>query len=105
MSDENPHDSRTKRPDLSPCAHAVPVLPGTTASLDLDMLRAVFPAWRIGGSPGYWFAARGGIDAPGGPRSLLRPYLNAGTLLELAELLCLQEFLDALNDQELEAVW
>lgn len=79
-------------------------MPSALARLDLDMLRAVFLAWRIGGSPGYWFAARGGIDAPGGPRSLLRRYLSASTLPELAERLCLQEYLDGLSDQELEDV-
>lgn len=105
MRNENPHDSRTQRPDLSSCVLADSALPGTVARLNLDMLRAVFPAWRIGSSPGYWFAARGGIDAPDGPRSLLRPYLSAGTLLELAELLCLQAFLDGLSDHELERVW
>jgi hypothetical protein len=73
--------------------------------LDLDTLRAIFPAWRISGSPNHYFAVRGGFEALDGPRSLLHRYLAATTLLELAEQLCLQEYLDGLSDRELEEVW
>jgi hypothetical protein len=75
------------------------------AQLDLDTLRAVFPDWHISGSPGSWFAVRGGLVAHDGPRSLLHSYLTASTLLELAEQLCLQEYLGDLSDQELTGVW
>jgi hypothetical protein len=92
MRDESPRNSQSQRP-------------GTIAQLDLDMLRAVFPDWRIHGSLGYWFAVHGGFVALDGPRSLLHRYLSATTLLELAEKLCLQEYLDGLSDQELADVW
>lgn len=79
--------------------------PANMAKLDLDMLRATFPSWSVGGSPGYWFAVRGGFTAHDGPRSLLRCHLNATSLLALAEKLCLQEYLDGLSDDELEDAW
>ncbi len=79
--------------------------PVNMAKLDLDMLRATFPSWHVGGSPGYWFAVRGGFTAHDGPRSLLRCHLSATSLLALAEKLCLQEYLDGLSDDELEDVW
>lgn len=80
-------------------------LHGIVAKLDLDILWAAFPSWRIGGSPGSWYALRGDAIVAAGPRSLLRCYLSAGTLLALTEKLCLQEHLDGLSDQELADVW
>ena len=80
-------------------------LHGIVAKLDLDILRAAFPSWRIGGSLGFWYALRGGAIVAAGPRSLLRCYLSAGTLFALAEKLCLQDHLDGLSDQELADVW
>ena len=73
--------------------------------LDLESLRASFPNWRIGGAPGNWHAVRGGLIAQDGPRSLLRCYLGAVTLMALADRLCLQEYLDGLNEHELADVW
>jgi hypothetical protein len=105
MRDESPHDSQSQRPGVNASAYVEQEAPGTVTKLDLDVLRAVFPDWRIGGSLGYWFAVRGGLVAHDGPRSLLHCCLNASTLLELAEQLCLQEYLDGLSDQELEKVW
>ena len=100
MRDVSPHDSKAQRPGASaPMSHV------TVAQLDLDMVRAVFPDWRIHGSLGNWFAVRGGFVAHDGPRSLLHCYLTASTLPELAEQLCLQEHLDGLSDQELADVW
>jgi hypothetical protein len=40
-----------------------------------------------------------------GPRSLLRCYLRADTLLALADKLCVQAYLDGLSDQALAEVW
>jgi hypothetical protein len=73
--------------------------------LGLDSVRATFSSWHVGGSCGNWYAFRGGAVALSGPRSLLHRYLHTGTLLALAEQLCLQEYLDSLSDQELAEVW
>lgn len=73
--------------------------------LELSSVRATFPGWRIGGERGTWYAFRGGIETLEGPRSLLRRYLRANTLQELAEQLGLQEYLDGLSDQVLADVW
>jgi hypothetical protein len=73
--------------------------------IDLDSVRATFLGWHIGGTPGQWYAFRGGVEALDGPRSLLRRYLRADTLPALAEQLCLHGYLDGLNDQELAEVW
>jgi hypothetical protein len=100
MRDESPRNSQSE-----PSGASAPVSLSTVAQLGLDALRAVFPNWRINGSPCHWFAVRGGFVAHGGPRSLLHCYLSASTLLELAEKLGLQEYLDGLSDQELADVW
>ena len=73
--------------------------------LDLDSVRATFPDWRIVGEQGTWYAFRGGLVELDGPRSLLRCYLRADTLLALADKLCVQHFLDGLSDQALAEVW
>ena len=73
--------------------------------LDPGSVRATFPGWCISGSPGQWYAFRGGVEVLDGPRSLLRCYLHADTLPALAEQLCLQSYLDGLSDQELAEVW
>lgn len=73
--------------------------------LERDAVRATFPGWHIGGSCRNWYAFRGGTVASSGPWSLLRRNLHADTLLALAEKLCLQEYLDGLNDQQLAEVW
>lgn len=73
--------------------------------LELGSVRATFPGWRIGGERGTWYAFRGGLEMLEGPRSLLRRYLCANTLQDLAEQLGLQEYLDGLSDQALADVW
>jgi hypothetical protein len=79
--------------------------PELNNELDLEFVRATFPGWRLGGGPGHWFAVRGGVEATSGPRSLLRRCLSASTLMALADMLCLQEYLDGLSDEELADVW
>ena len=74
-------------------------------SIDVTALRRTFPQWRITGAQGCWFAMRGGLEMRAGPRSLLRCSLDAPTLVALAEKLCLQEYLDGLDEDELEDVW
>jgi hypothetical protein len=69
------------------------------------MLWATFPQWRIFESGGVWWATRGGIQEWDGPRSLLMRVLGTGDLNALAEKLCLQEWLDGLDDTALEAVY
>ncbi len=73
--------------------------------LDLDSVRTVFPGWCISGSPGRWYAFRGGLVELDGPGALLRRYLCSDTLSALTEQLCLQGYLDGLSDQELAEVW
>ena len=77
----------------------------SAAKLDLPAIRATFPDWRIVGERGTWYAFRGGLMELEGPRSLLRCFLRAHTLLALADKLCLQHFLDGLSDQALAEVW
>ena len=77
----------------------------SVAELDLDSVRATFPDWRIVGERGTWYAFRGGLMELEGPRSLLRCYLRADTLLALADKLCVQHYLDGLSDQALAEVW
>ncbi len=76
-----------------------------TSLVDLEPLRATFQNWRLGGAPGNWFAGRGGVEFANGPRSLRRRCLSASTVEALADMLCLQEHLDILSDQELADVW
>jgi hypothetical protein len=77
----------------------------TLGTIDPIMLRRTFPQWRITGTEGCWFAIRGGLEMQTGPRSLLRCVLSASTLVELAEKLSLQEYLDGLTAEELDEVW
>lgn len=77
----------------------------SAAELDLHAIRATFPIWRIVGERGTWYAFRGGLMELEGPRSLLRCYLRADTLLDLVDKLCLQDYLDGLSDQVLAEVW
>ena len=75
------------------------------AELTVGVLRAVFPHWLIFGESGKWWAARGGLVAWDGPRSLIQHVHTAPHLVALAERLCLQEYLDSLDPDELAAVW
>lgn len=68
-------------------------------------LRQTFPAWRIFSDAGVWWALRVGVEKPSGPESLLRRVLCAPDLSQLAERLCLQDHLDRLDQDELDAVW
>ena len=77
----------------------------SVTELDLDSVRTTFPDWRIVGERGIWYAFRGGLMELEGPRSLLRCYFRADTLLALADKLCLQRFLDGLSDEALAEVW
>jgi hypothetical protein len=84
--------------------HGTPAMVGL-AELTVGVLRAVFPQWHIFGESGKWWAARGGLVAWDGPRSLIRHVHTAPHLAALAERLCLQEYLDSLDPEELAAVW
>jgi hypothetical protein len=68
-------------------------------------LREVFPQWQIFSNRGAWWAIRGGVQAWSGPETLLRRVLNASDLTVLAERLCMQEWLDGLDDEALAAVY
>jgi hypothetical protein len=56
----------------------------SNGELDLGSVHVTFPGWHIGRSCGNWYAFRGEAVALDGPRSLLRCYLHADTLLTLS---------------------
>jgi hypothetical protein len=70
-----------------------------------DMLRETFPRWRLSEYSGSWWAMRGGPVKWDGPESLLLRVISARDLTALAEKLCLQEWLDCLDVDELEVVY
>ena len=69
--------------------------------LDVATVREACPDWRIGGGPGCWFAVRDSVEAHYGPNSLLRRYLSAPDLPQLAGKPGLQQHLDRLAPEEL----
>jgi hypothetical protein len=73
--------------------------------ITVGTLGATFPQWRIFGACGLWWATRDGLVSLDGPKSLLRRLISAPDLTALAEKLCLQEYLDRLDPQELAAVY
>lgn len=79
-----------------------------TASLgaiEAAMLRQTFPQWWIFQNSGTWWAMRGGLQVWDGPRALLLRVITAPDLTVLADRLCLQEWIDRLDDDALEAVY
>ena len=74
-------------------------------ALDAATMREAYPHWRIGGSPGCWFAVRGGVQAHYGPKSLLHRCLAAPDLQQLTDKLELQRCLDRLTPEELADAW
>ena len=70
-----------------------------------EALRQTFPNWRIFPGDGVWWAVRGGWQAWEGPKSLLLCALTAPDLTMLAERLCLQEWLESLDEEALAAVY
>ena len=73
--------------------------------ITVGMLRATFPQWRILGACGLWWAMRDGLVWLDGRKSLLLRLISAPDTAALAEKLCLQEYLDRLDPQELAAVY
>lgn len=73
--------------------------------ITVGMLRATFPQWRIVGACGLWWAMRDGLVWLEGPKSLLLRVISAPDLTGLGEKLCLQEYLDRLDSQQLAAVY
>ncbi len=94
-------DASRTEPSTAGQQMPVAVLTGIT----VEELRAVFPRWRVFGRSGICWAVRGGLVAWDGPRSLIQHVHTAPDPIALAEKLCLQEYLDRLDSQELEAVW
>ncbi len=68
-------------------------------------LRETFSQWRIFMSDESWWAVRGGIEKWGGPESLLLRAVTAQDLTALAERLCIQDWLDSLDAEELAEVY
>jgi hypothetical protein len=74
--------------------------------IDTGTLRVAFPDWRIfHDTAGTWWALRAGLERQQGPESLLSRTLRAASPSALAEELCLQEWLDELDGEELAAVY
>lgn len=73
--------------------------------ITLEGLRDTFPQWRIFHHSGAWWAMREGIEKLTGPQSLIQRVHAAQDLTILAEKLCLQEYLDSLEPEELTAVY
>src|SRR5215831_5774029 len=74
-------------------------------TIEVGMLRETFPEWCIFSTSGTWWATRGGLQIWTGPRSLLLRVISATDLTALAERLCLQEWLDGLDDEALAGVY
>ncbi len=72
--------------------------------ITMGMLRATFPQWRIVGTCGLWWAMRDGLVWLEGPKSLLLRVISAPDLTALGEKLCLQEYLDRRDWQQLAGV-
>jgi hypothetical protein len=68
----------------------------TRTSLDVGTLRAALPGWVIFHNGEAWFAIRrgGGMERYGGPGTLLPNCLRAESVEDLAQQLCLQDYLD-----------
>jgi hypothetical protein len=73
--------------------------------ITLEGVRRVFPLWRIFPAEGAFWAVRGGWQPWSGPESLLLRALTSTDLTDLAEKLCMQEWLDSLTPEGLAAVW
>jgi hypothetical protein len=77
----------------------------STGEITVEMISRTFRQWRVFEQRGTWWATRGGLQVWDGPRSLLLRVITAPDLTALADRLCLQEWLDSLGDDELEAVY
>jgi len=91
--------------DTQAAPEAAAGLAGGTAGITLEMVRETFAEWRVFERDGRWWAMRGGTVAGDGPRSLVRAFVFAMTLIGLAEQLSLQEWLRRMTEEELESVW
>jgi hypothetical protein len=70
-----------------------------------QVLSQVFPQWRVFSRHARWWATREGVQKITGPQSLIRRALTAPDLAGLAEMLCLQEYLDELMPDDVAAVY
>jgi hypothetical protein len=77
----------------------------SAGEITVEMIRRTFPGWRVFEQDGTWWATRGGLQVWDGPRSLLLRVITASDLAALVHRLCLQEWLDSLDDDHLEAVY
>ena len=75
------------------------------AEFTVSLLSAVFPQWRIVQGRRALWALRGGEQHLDGPQSLLKLFVKAHSAWDLAELLCMQEYLRRLDPGELAAAW
>jgi hypothetical protein len=75
------------------------------SEITVSLLSAVFPQWRIVQRKRTLWALRGGEQHLDGPQSLLKIFVKAHSPWDLAELLCMQEYLRRLDPGELAAAW
>lgn len=77
-------------------------------NLDIDAMRGMFgDTWHIFPAKPGWCALRygGGVIFWQGPESLILPFICAERLGDLAEQLCIQEFLVGLSGDELARMY
>lgn len=77
----------------------------SVGEITVEMVRQTFRQWRVFEQGGTWWATRGGLQVWDGPQALLLRVITAPDLTALADRLCLQEWLDDLDDEALEAVY
>lgn len=77
----------------------------SSSEITAEELRETFPQWRIFQSGEIWWATRGGRQHWDGPESLLLRAIRASDLPGLAESLCMQHWLEGLDEQALAAVY
>jgi hypothetical protein len=78
---------------------------GRREDITVEGLRETFSRWRIVHADGAWWAVRGGTVTWDGPDSLLLRVITASDLPGLAERLCVQEWIDGLDEAALAAVY
>jgi hypothetical protein len=91
-------------PEAAQTSPGAPGMAGT-GKITVVMLRQTFAEWQVFEHDGTWWAARGGVQAWSGPRSLIQRVLSSADLTVLAEKLCAQEWLDTMTEAELAAFY
>ena len=77
----------------------------SVGEITVEMIRRTFHQWRVFEQDSTWWATRGGLQVWDGPQALLLRVITASDLTALADRLCVQDWLDGLDDEALEAVY